>query len=134
MHIPVREQVLRRLWGLRPGGILMIEEHDAFPALATAAGACREAWLAFIRACRAAGTDPGWARDGDRLGPAPARLRTRGQAAWWSAVHTSIMSSMVRGGSGGMKPSISWSRGWTTGCTRPCSKASQSSLASHTST
>jgi hypothetical protein len=61
MRIPAREQVLRRLWGLRSGGILMMEEHDALPVLATAAGAYREAWLAFIRACRAAGTDPDWA-------------------------------------------------------------------------
>jgi len=64
MHIPAREQVLGRLCAaLRPGGILMLEEQDAFPVLATAAGAYREAWLAFIRACRAAGLDTDWARD-----------------------------------------------------------------------
>jgi hypothetical protein len=44
-------------------GILMIEEQDGFPVLATATGAYRAAWLAFIRACRAAGTDPDWTRD-----------------------------------------------------------------------
>ncbi len=38
------------------------------------------------------------------------------------------------GGSGGTKPSMSCSSGWTTGCTRSRSKASQSSLACHTST
>jgi SAM-dependent methyltransferase len=64
MHIPAREQVLGRLCAaLRPGGILMIEEQDAFPVLATATGAYREAWLAFIRVIRAAGTDPDWTRD-----------------------------------------------------------------------
>ena len=64
MHIPAREQVLGRLCAaLRPGGVLMIEEQDAFPVLAAATGAYREAWLAFIRACRAAGTDPDWTRD-----------------------------------------------------------------------
>jgi hypothetical protein len=56
--------VLGRLCAaLRPGGILMIEEQDAFPVTATATGAYRDAWLAFIRACRAAGTDPDWTRD-----------------------------------------------------------------------
>jgi len=75
MHIPAREQVLGRLCGaLRPGGILMIEEQDAFPVLAAATGAYRQAWLAFIRACRAAGTDPDWSRD------LPLRLRRHGLA------------------------------------------------------
>jgi len=73
MHIPAREQVLGRLCAaLRPGGILMIEEQDAFPVLATATGAYREAWLAFIRVIRAAGTDPDWTRD------LPLRLRRHG--------------------------------------------------------
>jgi 2-polyprenyl-3-methyl-5-hydroxy-6-metoxy-1,4-benzoquinol methylase len=64
MHIPGRERVLGRLCAaLRPGGILMIEEQDGFPVLAASTGAYREAWLAFIRACRAAGTDPDWTRD-----------------------------------------------------------------------
>jgi 2-polyprenyl-3-methyl-5-hydroxy-6-metoxy-1,4-benzoquinol methylase len=63
-HIPAREQVLGRLCAaLRPGGIVMIEDLDAFPVLATATGAYRQAWLAFIRACRAAGLDTDWARD-----------------------------------------------------------------------
>jgi SAM-dependent methyltransferase len=64
MHIPAREQVLERLCAaLRPGGILMVEESDAFPVLANATGAYRDAWLAFIRVIRAAGTDPDWTRD-----------------------------------------------------------------------
>jgi SAM-dependent methyltransferase len=64
MHIPAREQVLGRLRAaLRPGGTVMIEEQDGFPVLANAAGAYREAWLAFIRVCRAAGVDPDWTRD-----------------------------------------------------------------------
>jgi SAM-dependent methyltransferase len=75
MHIPAREQVLSRLCAaLRPGGILMIEEQDGFPVLATATGAYRDAWLAFIRACRAAGTDPDWTRD------LPLRLARHGLA------------------------------------------------------
>jgi 2-polyprenyl-3-methyl-5-hydroxy-6-metoxy-1,4-benzoquinol methylase len=64
MHIPSREQVLAQLCAaLRPGGLVMIEEQDGFSVLAAATGAYREAWLAFIRACRAAGTDPDWTRD-----------------------------------------------------------------------
>jgi SAM-dependent methyltransferase len=73
MHIPAREHVLGRLCAaLRPGGTLMIEEQDGFPVLANATGAYRDAWLAFIRACRAAGTDPDWTRD------LPLRLRRHG--------------------------------------------------------
>jgi SAM-dependent methyltransferase len=73
MHIPAREQVLGRLCAaLRPGGILMVEEQEAFPVLATATGAYREAWLAFIRVIRTAGTDPDWTRD------LPVRLRRHG--------------------------------------------------------
>jgi SAM-dependent methyltransferase len=64
MHIPAREQVLARLCAaLRPGGVLLVEEHDVFPVWGTATGPYRDAWLAFHRACRAAGTDPDWARD-----------------------------------------------------------------------
>jgi SAM-dependent methyltransferase len=73
MHIPAREHVLDRLCAaLRPGGILMVEEQDSFSVVATATGAYRDAWLAFIRACRAAGTDPDWTRD------IPLRLRRHG--------------------------------------------------------
>src|ERR1035441_8304233 len=40
-------------------------------------------------------------------------------AAWvCSVVQASTRSSMVRGGPGGTKPSMSWSSGWTTGWTR----------------
>ena len=67
--------LLRRLCAaLRPGGIVMVEDLDAFPVLATATGAYREAWLAVIQACRAAGLDMGWARD------LPSRLRRPGLA------------------------------------------------------
>ena len=90
MHIPAREQVLGRLCAaLRPGGILMIEEHDAFPVLAAAAGAYQEAWLAFIRACRAAGTDPDWARD------LPLRLRRHGL----TGIGADLDVPLFRGGS-----------------------------------
>jgi SAM-dependent methyltransferase len=90
MHIPAREQVLGRLCAvLRPGGILMIEEHDAFPVLATATGAYRDAWLAFARASRAAGTDPDWTRD------LPLRLHRHGLAG----IGAELDVPLFRGGS-----------------------------------
>jgi SAM-dependent methyltransferase len=90
MHIPAREQVLGRLCAaLRPGGTLMIEEQDGFPVLATATGAYREAWLAFIRACRAAGTDPDWTRD------LPLRLRRHGLVG----IDAELDVPLFRGGS-----------------------------------
>ena len=90
MHIPAREQVLGRLCAaLKPGGIVMVEEQDGFPVLATATGAYREAWLAFIRACRAAGTDPDWTRD------LPLRLRRHGLAD----VDAELDVPLFRGGS-----------------------------------
>jgi SAM-dependent methyltransferase len=90
MHIPAREQVLARLCAaLKPGGVLMVEEQDGFPVLATATGAYREAWLAFIRACRAAGTDPDWTRD------LPLRLRRHGLGD----VDAEIDVPLFRGGS-----------------------------------
>jgi SAM-dependent methyltransferase len=90
MHIPARDQVLSRLCAaLRPGGIVMIEEQNTFPVLATATGAYREAWLAFIRACRAAGTDPDWTRD------LPLRLARHGLADIGAELHVPLF----RGGS-----------------------------------
>lgn len=79
-HLPAREQVLRRLCAaLRPGGIVMVEDLDAFTVLATATGAYREAWLAVIQACRAAGLDMGWA--GPSVAAASARPgRHRGRS------------------------------------------------------
>ena len=40
MHIPQRDEVLARLCAaLRPGGVLMLEEHDTISVSATATGA-----------------------------------------------------------------------------------------------
>jgi SAM-dependent methyltransferase len=90
MHLPAREQVLARLCAaLRPGGVLMVEEQDAFPVWAAATGDYRDAWLAFHRACRAAGTDPDWARD------LPLRLRRHGLAG----VDAELDVPLFRGGS-----------------------------------
>jgi 2-polyprenyl-3-methyl-5-hydroxy-6-metoxy-1,4-benzoquinol methylase len=90
MHIPAREQVLGRLCtALRPGGILMIEELDSFPVLGTATRAYRQAWLAFIRAFRAGGTDPDWTRD------LPLRLHRHGLAD----IDAELDVPLFRGGS-----------------------------------
>jgi len=63
IHIAERDAVLRKLVGsLRPGGLLMLEEDDIHPILATATGAYRESWLAFWAYMTRAGVDAEWAR------------------------------------------------------------------------
>ena len=90
LHIPARERVLDRLCAaLRPGGVLLVEEGDAFPVLAAATGAYRDAWLSFNRASRVAGTDPDWARD------LPLRLARRGL----TDIHAEVDVHLFRGGS-----------------------------------
>jgi len=71
LHIPERERVLRRLVeALRPGGIILLEEDDIFPVLATAEGPYLAAWQAFLEVMQGGGTDPEWARLlPERLGP-----------------------------------------------------------------
>jgi SAM-dependent methyltransferase len=63
IHLAERDHVLERLAAaVRPGGVLMVEEDDIHPILATARGDYREAWWAFAETMRAAGLDPEWAR------------------------------------------------------------------------
>jgi hypothetical protein len=58
IHVPEREDVLARLpAAVRPGGLLMVEEDDIHPVVATASGAYRKAWHAFLRTMRDAGVD-----------------------------------------------------------------------------
>jgi hypothetical protein len=47
---------------LRPGGVLLLEEHDLFPVTATADGAYGAAWTVFAGAMEAAGVAPTWIR------------------------------------------------------------------------
>jgi SAM-dependent methyltransferase len=90
MHIPERERVLGRLCAaLRVGGVLMVEEHDIFPVLAAASGAYRDAWLAFLRTCRAAGVDADWAHD------LPVRLARHGLID----INAALDVPLFRGGS-----------------------------------
>ena len=63
LHLPDRDAVLRKLAAaVRPGGVLLIEEDDVHPVLATATGAYREAWDAVLELTGAAGLDGEWAR------------------------------------------------------------------------
>ena len=68
MHLPEREQLLPRLIAaLKPGGSLLLEEHDIFPVATTAHGPYAETWAAVARAVRAAGALPDWGRELPRL-------------------------------------------------------------------
>jgi SAM-dependent methyltransferase len=63
IHVAARDEVLARLAAaLRPGGVLLLEEDDIHPVLATADGAYREAWEAFLAMSQDAGLDAEWAR------------------------------------------------------------------------
>ncbi len=63
IHVPEREEVLRRLAAtLRPGGALLVEEDDIHPILSTGEGDYRAGWDAFLAATSEAGVDPVWAR------------------------------------------------------------------------
>jgi SAM-dependent methyltransferase len=90
IHLPSREEVLRRLAAaLRPGGLLMVEEDDVHPVLATAGGDYRDGWRAFLALTGAAGVDAEWARD------LPGRLDALGLID----VDAEIDSPIFRGGS-----------------------------------
>ena len=85
-----RERVLaRQRAALRPGGLLMIEEWDAFSVLATATGAYRDGWQAFLSAQQAGGIDHERARE------LPARLTELGLVA----VDATLDVPLFRGGS-----------------------------------
>lgn len=63
MHLPAREEVLKRLVAiLRPGGVVLLEEHDVFPIQATADGAYGATWSVFIHGMEAGGVAPSWVR------------------------------------------------------------------------
>jgi SAM-dependent methyltransferase len=100
IHIPEREAVLGRLvGGLRPGGLLMLEEDDIHPVLSLATGAYREAWLAFWEHMRAAGVDAEWARG------LPARLGQLGLADVGAEIDGQIFT-------GGSAAARMWSMTW----------------------
>jgi SAM-dependent methyltransferase len=64
MHIPERALVLERLIAaLRPGGVVLVEEHDIFPVETLAGGAYAQAWQLFAARMRRAGLAAEWGRD-----------------------------------------------------------------------
>jgi len=100
MHLPARDEVLRKLLAaLRPGGLLMIEEDDIYPIRALAGGAYRDGWEAFVGVTDRAGVDPTWARG------LPLRLTRLGLLA----VDAEVDTQMLRGGSA---PAQFWSLTW----------------------
>jgi SAM-dependent methyltransferase len=101
IHVPAREQVLRRLAAaLRPGGILMVEEDDIYPILGNARGDYGDGWDAFLAVTSEAGVDPVWAR---RL---PERLDQLGLRDVDAAVDTQLFR-------GGSPPAQFWSLTWS---------------------
>ena len=100
LHIPEREQVLRRLVGtLRRGGVLMVEEDDIFPLAATTSGAYRAGWAAFLETMEQASTDGDWAR----------RLPEHLDALGLAEVDAEVDTQLFRGGS---EPAQFWSLTW----------------------
>jgi SAM-dependent methyltransferase len=100
LHIPEREKVLARLAAaLRPGGLLLLEEDDGFPILATATGEYRAAWEVFLQVMASGGTHPAWARN------LPERLGALGLAD----VDAEAGAQLFRGGSAAAQM---WSLTW----------------------
>jgi SAM-dependent methyltransferase len=63
MHIPSREELIPRLVSaLKPGGWLLLEEHDIYPVLATACGSYREVWNASTKGMVEGGAAVDWGR------------------------------------------------------------------------
>jgi SAM-dependent methyltransferase len=100
IHVPERDALLARLArALRPGGILMVEEDDVYPILATERGDYRDGWDAFLTATGDAGVDPVWARG------LPERLDGLGLADVGAEVDTQLFR-------GGSDPAQFWSLTW----------------------
>jgi SAM-dependent methyltransferase len=100
IHLPAREEVLRRLAAaLRPGGVLMVEEDDVHPVLAAANGAYGDAWREFLAITREAGVAAEWARG------LPGRLAALGL----EGVGAEIDGQVFRGGS---EAAQFWSLTW----------------------
>ena len=63
MHLPERDDVLRRIVPLlRPGGTVLFEENDVFPALTPGSGDYGTMWHLFAQAMEATGVAPTWVR------------------------------------------------------------------------
>jgi len=68
LHLPTRQQVLEAMVAaLRPGGWLVVEDGDIFPALALADGLYADLWDRMRAAFETAGMAPTWARNLPRI-------------------------------------------------------------------
>ncbi len=114
LHLPGRQALLGRLAAaVRPGGVLLVEEDDIHPILATASGPYLEAWWAFTGAMRRAGVDPEWALGVperlDGLGLVDVGAELRGQffrggspaAEFWSLTWLQMRDRIVATGTPG---------------------------------
>jgi SAM-dependent methyltransferase len=90
LHLPERDEILTRLArSLRPGGVLMVEEDDIYPVVATAEGDYRAAWRVFRATMESVGVDAEWARS------LPERLGELGLVD----VDAEVTAQLFRGGS-----------------------------------
>jgi SAM-dependent methyltransferase len=128
IHVRRRETVLRKLLAaLRPGGVLMIEEDDIYPILATATGAYRAGWEAFLGRTDQAGIHPTWARtlperlDGLGLHDVGAEVDTqlfRGGSAtaqFWSLTWLQVRDAADRGAIDAGRAALDDPAGWYPG-------------------
>jgi SAM-dependent methyltransferase len=100
LHVPERDEVLRKLAGaLRPGGVLLVEEDDIYSLAATTSDAYRAGWAAFLEMMEQAGVDGRWAR----------RLPERLDALGLADVGVEVDTQLFRGGSA---PAQFWSLTW----------------------
>jgi SAM-dependent methyltransferase len=100
IHVPERDEVLRKLVAaLRPGGLLLVEEDDIYPVLSAATGAYRRGWDAFLERTAEAGVNPTWART------LPERLEGLGLRDVGAEVDTQLFR-------GGSVPAQLWSLTW----------------------
>ncbi len=111
MHIPAREEILPRLVSaLKPGGWLLLEEHDIYPVLATAAGSYQQVWAAVLHALVQAGGVPDWGRhlphlltklglqEGGAEGDIPIFAGTSPMARFWSLSWEQLRGRMLAAG------------------------------------
>lgn len=79
MHIPQRQQILDGLVAaLRPGGVLLVEDADHFPASAVGTGLYAQVWKAFLDSAGRLGMAKDWART------LPTELHRRGLRDVWA--------------------------------------------------
>ena len=104
MHLPARNEVLPRLIScLKPGGWLLLEEHDIFPVHALASGRYARVWKAFEGVVQGAGAHSDWGRH------LPSLIATHGLVD----VGAEALAPLFPGGSASAQFwSLSWEQLW----------------------